>query len=46
MVLGVHVVLSVTEPDFLKKFFFPKNGKYGPKGELSEFTGKFVINFF
>ena len=31
MVLGPHVFLCVTEPDFLKKIFFPKNGKNRPK---------------
>ena len=31
MVLGPHVFLCVAEPDFLKKIFFPKNGKNRPK---------------
>ena len=29
MVLGAHVVLCMTQPDFLKKCFHPKMGKIG-----------------
>ena len=30
MVLGVHVVLCMTEPDFLKKMCYPQNGENRP----------------
>ena len=43
MVLGAHVVLCETEPDFLKIFFCPKNE---PKIRFYEFTGKLSHCFF
>ena len=30
MVLGAHVVLCMTEPDFSEKMFYPQNGENGP----------------
>ena len=42
MVLGAHVVLCTTEPDFLKKVFCPKMGKIGQaSGSLNVYIGKF-----
>ena len=40
MVLGAHVVLCMTEPDFLK-IFCPKNGENRPSLGFSECMGKF-----
>ena len=44
MVLGVHVVLCMTEPDFLKIMFCPKNGENGPSLGFLECIGK--LSFF
>ena len=41
MVLGVHVVLYMTEPDFLKKMFYPQNGENRPSPGFFECLGKF-----
>ena len=38
MVLEAHLVLCVTEPDFLKNIFFPKSG---PEIGFFELIGKF-----
>ena len=42
MVLEVHVLLCVTEPDF----FCPQNGENGPKTGFLEFIQKFSHYFF
>ena len=41
MMLGTHVVLYVTEPDFLKKMFYSQNGENRPSPGLFEYIGKF-----
>ena len=41
MVLGAHVVLRMTEPDFLKKMFYPRNGDNRPGPGFFECIGKF-----
>ena len=41
MVLGAHVVLCMTEPDFLKKMFYPQNGENRPSPGFFECIGKF-----
>ena len=50
MVLGTHVVLCMTEPDFLKKMFYPQNGENRPSPGFFECIGKFsffsVLYFF
>ena len=47
MMLGTHVLLCVTEPDFLKKIFLPKKwAKNGQKVEYFKFIGKFSHYFF
>ena len=50
MVLGAHVVLCMTEPDFLKKMFYPQNGENRPSPGFFECIGKFsffsVLYFF
>ena len=40
MVLGAHVVLCMTEPDFLKKMFYPQNGENRPSPGFFECIGK------
>ena len=40
MVLLVHVMLCMTESDFLKKYFYPRNGENVPKIGSFEFIGK------
>ena len=44
MVLGVHLVLCMTGPDFLKKMFYPQNRENRPSPGFFECIGKF--NFF
>ena len=44
MVLGAHVVLCMTEPDFLKIMFSPHYGKNRPSPGYFQCIGKF--NFF
>ena len=44
MVLGAHVVLCMTKPNFLKKMFYPQNGENRPSPGFFECTEKF--NFF
>ena len=44
MVLGAHVVLCMTEPDFLKKIFYPQNRESRPSPGFPECTEK--ISFF
>ena len=55
MVLGAHVVLCMTEPDFFKKTFYPQNGenrpclgfwylRYGPKRSWPIRLQDFSIN--
>ena len=39
--LGGHLVLCMTEPDFLKIMFLPKNGENKPSLGLFECMGKF-----
>ena len=41
IVLGAHMVLCMTEPDFLKKMFYLQNGKNCPNLGFFECTGKF-----
>ena len=41
MVLGAHVVLCMTEPDFLKKMVYPQNGENRPNPGFFECIGKF-----
>ena len=41
MVLGAHVVLCMTEPDFLKIMFWPQNGKNRLSPGFFECIGKF-----
>ena len=41
MVLGAYVVLCMTEPDFLKKMFYPQNGENRPSPGFFETTGMF-----
>ena len=41
MVLGAHVVLCMTEPDFLKKMFYPQNGENRPSPGFFECIEKF-----
>ena len=41
MVLGTHVVLCMTEPDFLKKIFYLQNGENRPSPGFFECIGKF-----
>ena len=41
MVLGTHVVLCMTEPDFLKKMFYSQNGEHRPRPGFFECIGKF-----
>ena len=41
MVLGAHVVLWMTEPDFLKIMFCPQNGENRPSPGFFEYIGKF-----
>ena len=41
MVLGAHVVLYMTEPDFFKKMFYPQNGENRPSLGFFECIGKF-----
>ena len=45
MVLGAHVVLCMTEPDFLKKMFYPQNGENRPSPGFFECIGKFSFFF-
>ena len=50
MVLGAHVLLCVTGPDFFKKIFLSQKwrkwAKNEPKTGFFEFTGKFSHHFF
>ena len=50
MLLGTQVVLCMTEPDFLKKMFYPQNGENRPSPGFFECIGKFsffsVLYFF
>ena len=41
MVLGAHVALCMTGPDFFKKMFYPQNGENGPSLGFFECIGKF-----
>ena len=41
MVVGNHVLLCMTEPDFLKKMFYPQNGENRPSPWFFECIGKF-----
>ena len=41
MVLGTYVVLCMTEPDFLKKIFYLKNGENNPSPGFFECIEKF-----
>ena len=41
MVLGAHVVLCMTEPDFLKNMFYPQDGENRPNPGFFEHIGKF-----
>ena len=41
MVLGAHVVLCMTEADFLKIRFFPQNGENRPSAGFFKCIGKF-----
>ena len=43
MVLGVHVVLCMTEPDFLKKMCYPQNGENRPSPGFFEWIRKFIF---
>ena len=43
MVLGAHVVLCMTESDFLKIMFCPQNGENRPSPEFFESIGKFCF---
>ena len=49
-VLRAHVLLCMTEPDYLKKIFMPKKwGKYAKNGQKIGFSNlleNLVINFF
>ena len=48
--LGAHVVLCMTEANFLKSMFCPQNGENRPSLRFFEFIGKFsffpVLYFF
>ena len=46
MVLDAHMVLCVTEPDFLKIFFPQIWGGNGPKIGFFEFIGKGLFTLF
>ena len=49
MVLGAHMLLCLTEPDFFNKIFLPKMGKMGQKCAKKGFLNlleNLVINFF
>ena len=46
MVLGTHVVLCMTEPDFLKKIFYLRNGENRPSPGFFECIGKFFFLSF
>ena len=41
IVLGAHVVLCMTEPDFFKKMFYAQNGENRPSLGFFECKGKF-----
>ena len=41
MVLGAHMVLCMTEPEFLKILFCPQNGENRPSSGFFECIGKF-----
>ena len=41
MVLGAHMVLCMTEPEFLKILFCPQNGENRPSPGFFECIGKF-----
>ena len=41
MLLGAHVVLCMTEPDFFKIMFCPQNGENRPSPGFFECIGKF-----
>ena len=45
MVLGAHVVLCMTEPDFLKIMFCPQNGENRPSPGFFECIRKFSFIF-
>ena len=43
MVLGTHVVLCMTEPDFFKKMFYPQNWENRPSPGFFEWIQKFIF---
>ena len=45
IVLGAHVVLCMTEPDFFKKMFYPQNGENRSSSGFFECIGKFSFFF-
>ena len=45
MVLGAHVVLCMTKPNFLKKMFYPQNGENRPSPGFFECIEKFRFFF-
>ena len=46
MVLGAHVVLCMTEPDFLRKMFYLKIGENRPSPGFFESTFFFLVLYF
>ena len=46
MVLGAHVVLCMTEPDFFENNVLPQNGENRPSPGFFEYIGKFSCQFF
>ena len=44
-VLGAHVMFGKTEPNFLKKMFYPQNGENRPSPEVFKCIGKFRVFF-
>ena len=44
IVLGAHVVLCMTEPDFLKKMFYAKNGEWNQDFSINHRTLKLGVS--
>ena len=44
MVLGAHVVLCMTEPDFLKKMFYAENGEWNQDFSINHRTLKLGVS--
>ena len=46
IMLGILVELCMTEPDFLKKMFYPQNGESRPSPGFFEWKVQFFSQFF